>query len=106
LETVEVYFRFFAGTLYVSKRSWSLLETFTSFPVVRQQFCQVHVVVAVYVNMYDGHTLESQLNQVKELTGGRIRKAIADRVSQVKGGILSEIHLFQQKMTSDNSGNK
>lgn len=37
--------------------------------------------------MYDGHTLELQLDQVKELTGGKIRKAIVDRGYRVKGGI-------------------
>jgi hypothetical protein len=38
-------------------------------------------------NAYDGHTLKQQLDQLKELTGGRIRKAIVDRGYQVKGGI-------------------
>jgi len=43
--------------------------------------------MAVDGNMYDGHTLEPQLYQVKELTGGKIRKAIVDRGYRVKGGI-------------------
>jgi len=43
--------------------------------------------MAVDGNMYDGHTLKPQLDQVKELTGGRIRKAIVDRGYRVKGGI-------------------
>ena len=30
-------------------------------------------------NLYDGHTLEPQLDQVKAFTGGKIRKAIVDR---------------------------
>lgn len=35
-------------------------------------------------NAYDGHT---QLEQVKELTGGRIKNAIVDKGYQIKGGI-------------------
>ena len=43
--------------------------------------------MAIEGNAYDGHTLKPQLDQVKELTGGRIRKAIVDKGYQVKGGI-------------------
>jgi IS5 family transposase len=43
--------------------------------------------MAVNGNMYDGQILKPQLDQVKELTGGRIRKAIVDRGYKVKGGI-------------------
>jgi len=43
--------------------------------------------MAIEGNLYDGHTLEPQLEQVKELTGGKIRKAIVDRGYKVKGGI-------------------
>jgi len=43
--------------------------------------------MAIEGNAYDGHTLKPQLEQVKELTGGRIRKAIVDKGYQVKGGI-------------------
>ena len=45
--------------------------------------------MAVEGNAYDGHTLKPQLEQVKELTGGKIRKAIVDRGYKVKGGIPS-----------------
>jgi IS5 family transposase len=45
--------------------------------------------MAVEGNAYDGHTLEPQLEQVKELTGGKIKKAIVDRGYKVKGGIPS-----------------
>ena len=38
-------------------------------------------------NAYDGHTLKPQPDQVKELTGGKINKAIVDRGYKVKGGI-------------------
>lgn len=35
--------------------------------------------MAIEGNVFDGHTLEPQLNQVKELTHGKIKKAIVDR---------------------------
>jgi transposase, IS5 family len=35
--------------------------------------------MAIEGNAFDGHTLEPQLNQVKELTNGKIKKAIVDR---------------------------
>jgi IS5 family transposase len=35
--------------------------------------------MAIEGNVFDGHTLEPQLDQVKELTGGKIKKAIVDR---------------------------
>lgn len=43
--------------------------------------------MAIKGNVYDGHTLQPQLEQVKELTGGKVKKAIADRGYKVKGGI-------------------
>jgi IS5 family transposase len=43
--------------------------------------------MAVDGNIYDGHTLKPQLDQVKEFTGGRVKKAIVDRGYRVKGGI-------------------
>jgi len=43
--------------------------------------------IAVKGNAYDGHTLMPQLEQVQELTGGKIKKAIVDRGYKVKGGI-------------------
>ena len=43
--------------------------------------------MAIDGNAYDGHTLEPQLEQVKELTGGKIKKAIVDKGYKVKGGI-------------------
>jgi len=35
--------------------------------------------MAIEGNAFDGHTLKPQLNQVNELTGGKIKKAIVDR---------------------------
>jgi len=43
--------------------------------------------MAVEGNTYDGHTLKPQLEQVKELTGGKMKKAIVDKDYKVKGGI-------------------
>lgn len=43
--------------------------------------------MAIDGNAYDGHTLKPQLMQVRELTGGRIRKAIVDRGYRIKGSI-------------------
>jgi IS5 family transposase len=43
--------------------------------------------MAIDGNAYDGHTLQPQLEQIKELTGGKIKKAIVDRGYKVKGGI-------------------
>ena len=43
--------------------------------------------MAIEGNLYDGHTLKPQLEQVKELTGRKIKKAIVDRGYKVKGGI-------------------
>ena len=35
--------------------------------------------MAIDGNAYDGHTLEPQLEQVKELKGGKIKKAIVEK---------------------------
>lgn len=43
--------------------------------------------MAVNCNIYDGRTLKPQLDQVRELTGGKIKKAIVDKGYKVKGGI-------------------
>jgi IS5 family transposase len=43
--------------------------------------------MAIEGNVYDGHTLQPQLEQVKEITGGKIKKAIVDKGYKVKGGI-------------------
>lgn len=58
----------------------------SSFEYTRKSGIIVGAIV-VDGNMYDGITLEPQLDQVKELTGGKIRKAILDRGFRVKGGI-------------------
>ena len=43
--------------------------------------------MAIEGNIYDGKTLEPQLDQVKELTNARIMKAIVDKGYKVPGGI-------------------
>jgi transposase, IS5 family len=45
--------------------------------------------MAIDGNAYDGHTLKPQLLQVRELTGGRIKKAIVDRGYRMKENIGS-----------------
>lgn len=45
--------------------------------------------MAIEGNAYDGHTLKPQLLQVRELTGGIIKKAIVDRGYRIKGNIGS-----------------
>jgi IS5 family transposase len=43
--------------------------------------------MAIEGNIYDGRTLKPQLDQVEDLTGGKVKKAIVDRGYKVKGGI-------------------
>jgi IS5 family transposase len=43
--------------------------------------------MAVNGNIYDGRTLQPQLDQINELTGGKIKKAIVDKGYKVKRGI-------------------
>ncbi len=45
--------------------------------------------MAIEGNFYDGHTIKPQLLQVRELTGGIIKKAIVDRGYRIKGNIGS-----------------
>jgi transposase, IS5 family len=43
--------------------------------------------MAIEENIYDGRTLEPQLSQIEDLTGGKVKKAIVDRGYKVKGGL-------------------
>ena len=43
--------------------------------------------MAIEGNIYNGRTLKPQPDQVEELTGGKVRKAIVDRGYKVKGGL-------------------
>ena len=43
--------------------------------------------MAIEGNIYDGRTLKPQLDQVEDLTGAKVKKAIVDRGYKVKGGI-------------------
>jgi IS5 family transposase len=43
--------------------------------------------MAIEGNIYDGRTLRPQLDQVEDMTGGKVKKAIVDRGYKVKGGI-------------------
>jgi IS5 family transposase len=53
--------------------------------------------MAIEGNAYDGHTLKPQLEQVRELTGSKIKKAIVDRGYKIKTGILG-IDIVMPKM--------
>jgi IS5 family transposase len=68
----------------------------SSFTYTRESGIIVGV-MAVEGNAYDVHTLKPQLEQVKELTGGKIKKAIVDRGYKVKGGLPS-IDVVMPKM--------
>src|ERR1035437_5113777 len=58
--------------------------------------------MAIDGNAYDGHTLEPQLEQVMELTGGKIKKAIVDKGYKVKGGIAG-VDIVMPKMLKGES---
>jgi len=58
--------------------------------------------MAIDGNAYDGHTLKPQLMQVRELTGGKIKKAIVDRGYRIKGKIGS-IDIVMPKMLKKES---
>ncbi len=58
----------------------------SSFAYTRQSGIIVGA-MAIEGNIYDGRTLKPQLDQVVELTEGKIKKAIVDKGYKVKGGI-------------------
>lgn len=58
----------------------------SSFAYPREFLIIVDVIV-VQGNAYDGHTFKPQLEQAKELTGGKIKEAKVDQGYKVKGGI-------------------
>ena len=58
--------------------------------------------MAIDGNAYDGHTLKPQLMQVRELTGGKVKKAIVDRGYRIKGKIGS-IDIVMPKMLKKES---
>jgi IS5 family transposase len=43
--------------------------------------------MAIEGNIYDGRTLKPQLDQVEDMTGGKVKKAIVDKGYKVKGGL-------------------
>jgi len=53
--------------------------------------------MAIEGNIYDGRTLKPQLDQVTDLTGGKIKKAIVDKGYKVKGGITG-VDIVMPKM--------
>jgi len=90
--------------LYISKRKEHKQYEFgnkSSFAYTRRSGIIVGA-MAIDGNAYDGHTLEPQLEQVKELTGGKIKKAIVDKGYKVKGGI-SGVDIVMPKMLKGES---
>ncbi|MBN1639474.1 MAG: hypothetical protein JW866_10930 [Ignavibacteriales bacterium] len=58
--------------------------------------------MAIEGNVYDGHPLKPQLLQVRELTGGIIKKAIVDRGYRIKENIGS-IEIVMPKVLKEES---
>jgi transposase, IS5 family len=52
--------------------------------------------MAIDGNIYDGKTLQPQIVQVEELTGGKVKNAIVDRGYKVKGG-LENVNIVMPK---------
>ena len=58
--------------------------------------------MAIDGNAYDGHTLEPQLEQLMELRGGKIKRAIVDNGYKVKEG-LPGVDIVMPKMLKGES---
>ena len=88
-DTNKVYSVHEPGVLCISKGKEHKQYEFgnkSSFAYTRKTGIIVGA-MAIEGNIYDGRTLKPQLDQVEELTGGKVRKAIVDRGYKVKGGL-------------------
>lgn len=88
-DTNKVYSVHEPGVLCISKGKEHKQYEFgnkSSFAYTRKSGIIVGA-MAIEGNIYDGRTLKPQLDQVEDLTGGKIKKAIVDRGYKVKGGI-------------------
>lgn len=88
-DTNKVYSVHEPGVLCISKGKEHKQYEFgnkSSFAYTRKMGIIVGA-MAIEGNIYDGRTLKPQLDQVEELTGGKVRKAIVDRGYKVKGGL-------------------
>jgi IS5 family transposase len=88
-DTNKVYSVHEPGVLCISKGKAHKQYEFgnkSSFAYTRKSGIIVGA-MAIEGNIYDGRTLKPQLDQVEDLTGGKVKKAIVDRGYKVKGGI-------------------
>jgi len=88
-DTNKIYSIHEPGVLCISKGKEHKQYEFgnkSSFAYTRKMGIIVGA-MAIEGNIYDGRTLKPQLDQVEELTGGKVRKAIVDRGYKVKGGL-------------------
>jgi IS5 family transposase len=88
-DTHKVYSVHEPGVLCISKGKEHKQYEFgnkSSFAYTRKTGIIVGA-MAIEGNIYDGRTLKPQLDQVEDLTGGKVRKAIVDRGYKVKGGL-------------------
>jgi IS5 family transposase len=88
-DTNKVYSVHEPGVLCISKGKAHKQYEFgnkSSFAYTRKSGIIVGA-MAIEGNIYDGRTLKPQLDQVDDLTGGKVKKAIVDRGYKVKGGI-------------------
>jgi IS5 family transposase len=88
-DTNKVYSVHEPGVLCISKGKEHKQYEFgnkSSFAYTRKSGIIVGA-MAIEGNIYDGRTLKPQLDQVEDLTGGKVKKAIVDRGYKVKGGI-------------------
>jgi len=98
-DTNKVYSVHEPGVLCISKGKEHKQYEFgnkSSFAYTRKTGIIVGA-MAIEGNIYDGRTLKPQLDQVEELTGGKVRKAIVDRGYKVKGG-LSRVDIVMPKV--------
>jgi len=98
-DTNKVYSVHEPGVLCISKGKEHKQYEFgnkSSFAYTRKTGIIVGA-LAIEGNIYDGRTLKPQLDQVEELTGGKVRKAIVDRGYKVKGG-LSRVDIVMPKV--------
>jgi transposase, IS5 family len=88
-DTSKVYSIHEPGVLCISKGKEHKQYEFgnkSSFAYTRRSGIIVGA-MAIEGNIYDGRTLKPQLDQVEDLTGAKVKKAIVDKGYKVKGGL-------------------
>jgi IS5 family transposase len=97
-DTNKVYSVHEPGVLCISKGKEHKQYEFgnkSSFAYTRKSGIIVGA-MAIDGNIYDGRTLQPQIDQVEELTEGRVKTAIVDRGYKVKGG-LPQVEIVMPK---------